>query len=366
MSNNGIPRLSVSEVAQIVDLAYEDSGSDLLALGVGQAKAFHSVDQEVGRLFANHMSNLSREAFPWSAVHTAPEWGALFNTFLKDSSCATGPVILYGSDGVEIQLNTVVQIGVVQYRVTAEKTIVGGEVSLDVIALSPGLSGNFVEGTVVNLVTPIAGVDVSGVVGPGGLVGGADTEELVPFRDRTVASLRVAPGGGNDDDYVRWSLEVPGVTRAWTDAHGNGDGTVVVRFMMDETYANGIPTEADEQAVLNYLRRHWDDSLGRFIGYPVHMDGKVYAWAPVAKPLNFEISGLDPVTEAVKAAISAQLKDLIRREGSPGAAIHPSWCWEAISLATGERKHVLTFPTDPFTTQRGEIVTFGGVSYAAT
>jgi len=366
MSINGIPRLSNSEVAKAVDAAYEQSGSDLLALGIGQAKAFHSVDREVGRLFANHMSNLSREAFPWSAVHTAPEWGALFSTFQNDFACASGPVSLPGMDGVDVPVNTVIQIDTMQYRVMAGAVVAGGTALVNVIALVPGRAGNADEGTKVTLSSPIVGLDGSGVVGAGGLVGGSDQEELSDFRARYVESLRVAPGGGNDADYVRWALEVPGVTRAWCDPHGNGDGTVVVRFMMDDTYESGIPSSSDAETVLGHLRRHWDENLGRWIGYPVQMEGKVHAWPPVAKPLNFQITGLDPVSASVKSAIEAQLKDLIRREAEPGGTIHPSWCWEAISLATGERKHTLVEPSGPFTALRGEIITFGGVGYAAS
>lgn len=366
MGENGIPRMSAVAVSQAVETAYQQSGSTLLELGLGQANEWRTIDQEVMRLFAAHINDLSREAFPWTAVGTADEWGALFNTFKKEASSARGPIELSGTDGVAVPINSVVQVGAIQYRVTGGQSVVGGKVSLDVVALQPGLQGNAVAGTNVNLVSPIVGIDAQGVVGAAGIVGGADEEDFYEFRNRTVNGLRVAPGGGNDDDYVRWALEVPGVTRAWVDPHGNGDGTVVVRFMMDNAYSDGIPQGSDEEAVLAYLRRHFDEGVGRYVGYPVHMDGKVYAWAPIAKPLQFQISGLDPVTDAVKSAIEAQLIDLIRREGKPGASLHPSWCWEAISLATGERRHTLVTPSEPFETARGEIVTYGGVSYATT
>ena len=43
----------------------------------------------------------------------------------------------------------------------------------------------------------------------------------------------VAPWGDNDD-YVAWATEVPGVTRAWCSPNGMGAGTVVVRFVRDD------------------------------------------------------------------------------------------------------------------------------------
>ena len=39
---------------------------------------------------------------------------------------------------------------------------------------------------------------------------------------------------GDNDDYVAWATEVPGVTRAWCSPNGMGAGTVVVRFVRDD------------------------------------------------------------------------------------------------------------------------------------
>jgi uncharacterized phage protein gp47/JayE len=312
------------------------------------------------------MNQLALEAFPWTAEDTAEDWGALFYTPRKQASFAGGSVDLTGSEGVSVPANSIVQVGSIRYRVKSSAPVSGGVVSPPVVALESGVVGNAGAGDAVTLVTAVSGIDAAGVVSSGGLTGGADQEDLVSYRNRYVSSLRKPSGGGSEDDYVRWAKEVPGVTRAWVTSHGNGEGTVVIRFMMDAAYEDGIPQAADEQAVLDYLRRHWDEDVGRYVGYPVEMEGHVYAWACVAKPMTWVIADLDPSTDEVKAAIEAQLKDMIRREAEPGKTIMRAWSWEAISLATGETSHVLTTPDGPFVTEIGEIATYGGVSYVTT
>jgi uncharacterized phage protein gp47/JayE len=67
------------------------------------------------------------------------------------------------------------------------------------------------------------------------------------------------------------------------------------------------------------------------------------AFAP--EPLSLQITlTITPDTTAVRAAVEAEIRDLIAREAEPGITIYRSHIDEAVSLARGETDHVLIAP----------------------
>ena len=94
----------------------------------------------------------------------------------------------------------------------------------------------------------------------------------------------------------------------------------------------GIPTTAQVAAVTAHL-----EALR-----PMAVDLTVAAPSPV--PLDLTINAVTPDTPEVRAAIAAELADLIERTASPGGPIRVSHLREAISAAEGETDHELTAP----------------------
>ena len=92
-------------------------------------------------------------------------------------------------------------------------------------ALDPGAAGNLPPGTIVSMV-PLAGIDTGATVV--NLDGGTDEENDDDLRVRVLQRIRQPPMGGAAHDYVRWTLAVPGVTRAWCAPLEMGIGTVTV------------------------------------------------------------------------------------------------------------------------------------------
>ncbi|MEQ8605193.1 MAG: baseplate J/gp47 family protein [Marivibrio sp.] len=300
-----------------------------------------------------------RQWFPDTAeAENLDRWAGSFGLARKAAWKASGAVTFTGEDGAAIPLGAILQRpDGVRYRTTAAAAIAGGTASAAVTAEKGGAAGNADAGLKLALTSPIVGVQGEATIAAGGLTQGSDVESDDRLRERVLLEMRAPAHGGRRLDYIRWALRKEDhgieVTRVWVNPHEMGFGTLTVRIMMDDAYADGIPQPADLTAVAAYI-----DEVR-----PVTVK-ELYVVAPIAAPIAFEISGLNPNTAAVKAAIETALKDLIRRESEPGGTILVSHIREAISLAAGETDHALVAPAADVVAGAGEIPTFGSVTWS--
>lgn len=71
---------------------------------------------------------------------------------------------------------------------------------------------------------------------------------------RLLDYIRRPPAGGNKYDYVKWALEVPGVSAAWPVPMGQGLGTVDLIIVADATTTGSIiPAQSLLDAVTAYI-----------------------------------------------------------------------------------------------------------------
>ena len=280
------------------------------------------------------------------------QWGVHWGITRKQATLAAGTATVEGTNGATIPTGTelrTTESGLL-YRTTASATVASGTATLALEAAEYGEAGNLAAGVSLGLVSPVAGVASRATVVT--LDGGADIEGNTAYRARILARIHQAPHGGSAQDYVTWALEVPGVTRAWVYPNEAGPGTVVVRFMMDESYSNGVPLSGDVSDVLAYIEPR----------RPVCADVSVYAPSPF--PVDVTVTALTPDNPEVRASATAELREMIKREGSPGGTLYQSWFWEAVSQATGGRHHIITAPSANITTASGQIPVLGTVTFA--
>ncbi len=281
-------------------------------------------------------------------------WASIWGVVRKAAAAASGNVLVTGTEGTPIPVGTLMKrlVDGVEFTVTAETALGASETAVPVQAVEPGAAGNTVAGTTLTLLNPIAGVQSVVTVDASGLTNGSDIETIPSLRARFLARIQQPPAGGSSADYERWALEVPGVTRAWVYPKEMGAGTVTVRFVRDND-ASIIPDAAEVQAVQDYI----DDPSRR----PVTVE--VYVVAPVPVPLDFTIQ-LTPSTATVKAAVEAELRDLLLREAAPGVTLLISHIREAISTAAGETDSVLISPTTNQVYTTGQMPVFGSITWA--
>lgn len=267
---------------------------------------------------------------------------------------ASGPIEVSGADGSIVPAGTRWQRGDgVQYATSAELVIgSSGTGTVDVRAVDAGLNANCEVGTKVTLVSPIATVFSSAFVPAGGIGAGSDTESHAAYRARILERKRNTPHGGALNDYLRWAREVSSaITRVWVYPGWLGAGSVGVTFVCDDAESI-IPSGALVDAVQAYI----DLPDVR----PVMAEVIVFAPTPQAVPFSI---ALTPNTSTVRAAVQAELVDLLRRQGKPPYTIALSLFDEAISLANGEESHVMSVPAAPVTVAAGNVPILGAITW---
>ena len=294
---------------------------------------------------------IARQIMPDTAeAEELARWASIFGLARKPAVAAAGPVNLTGTDTSPADAGAVLQRGDdFEYSTTADVTIAGGVAVAVVEAVAPGAAGNADAGVRLTFASPIAGVASTAFVAEGGLTGGSDEESDDELRARLLARIRSQPNGGAANDYERWALEVPGVTRAWVYPNLSGLGTVGVAFVMDGR-TDIIPTVDDVAAVQAHIAPL----------RPVTADVTVFAPTPVDLDLTIAVV---PNTDEVKAAVGASLKDMLLREAEPGGTILLSHIREAISIAAGETDNIVTVPAADVTVSAGELVILGTITW---
>ncbi|MFA6971623.1 MAG: baseplate J/gp47 family protein [Gallionella sp.] len=273
----------------------------------------------------------------------------------KAAAHAIGSATMTGTSGVTIPAYTVLsRADGAEYTTDADATIVSGTATVAITAVVAGAVGNIdTGGSALTLVTPVLGVLSTSTVGI--LSAGSDTESDDSLRARISARMKEPPHGGSSGDYTTWALEVAGVTRAWVYPQELGAGTVTLRFVRDNDISL-IPDSSEVAAVQTYI-----DALR-----PV--TAQLTVAAPVSTPLAFTIS-VTPNTAAVKAAVTAELTDLLRRISVPQGAstdgtIYLDDLREAVKISNGLSHYTMTAPAADVTHTTGQIATMGTITWA--
>lgn len=301
-----------------------------------------------------YVTFLSAQLFPDTSVTSYLERQAsVFGITRLAATYATGTATATGVNGIVVPGGSVLQrADGATYVTAADVTISSGSATATVTAQVAGENGNLDAASALTFGSPIAGVNAQATVTSGGLAGGADQETDDALRARVEARLQSPPQGGSAADYVTWALSVGGVTRAWVYPEELGAGSVTVRFVRDNdgigsTIIPSSPEVAAVQAVINALR-------------PV--TATVTVVAPVADAVNFTLH-LAADTTDTRAAVIAELTDLLMRAGSPGGTILLSAIRTAIGIATSPGDFTLASPSADSTHSTGHIPIMGTVTF---
>jgi uncharacterized phage protein gp47/JayE len=104
------------------------------------------------------------------------------------------------------------------------------------------------------------------------------------------------------------------------------------------------------------------DEVAAYIEARRPVTAQVTVVAPVATAINFTID-LSPDTADVRAAVIAELQDLLRRDAVPSGTILLSRIREAVSVAAGESDNTVTVPNANVVSATGHIAVMGTVTW---
>lgn len=260
-----------------------------------------------------------------------------------------GTTFYYDSGNTSLAYATTVSVSTPSYPVPLASTI-----TVPVVCSTAGKTGNLIAGTPVT--TALTGV-TSATVNALAIGGGTDGESNDDFRLRVLGRRRQVPAGGSAGDYVAWAKEVSGVTRAWCEGNAYGPGTVGLWFLMDDTYAYGIPTPTDVTNVQAYINAR------------APVTAKPIVAAPVAVNVDVVVRGLTPNSASVQSAASLEVLSVFRRMvgvsvPSAPTTLYMSWLWRAVSNAAGEQHHTILTPSADQTYSTGQLPVLRSISYA--
>ncbi|WAP69033.1 baseplate J/gp47 family protein [Jiella pelagia] len=274
----------------------------------------------------------SRQLFPDTAdAENLERWASIWGIQRNAATYASGSAQFSGTNGVTVASGTILQRGDgVQYVTTVDATIASGTSSIPVTAVVAGSAGNVGAGTSLSLVEAQSGV--GNTIAAGEISGGADTESDAALRGRLLERIKQAPHGGSQADYESWAKANAAVTRAWVYPSYLGVGSVGVAIVSDDRDGGPLPDTETVDAVQTYIEAR----------RPVTADVTVFA--PTESPINLQVH-VAPDTEFVRAAVIAELEDLIRRDSKPGGKILLSRIREAVSIAAGESDNSVVSPT---------------------
>lgn len=282
------------------------------------------------------LSWIARQLLPITGDEETVElWRAILGLPAIPAAQAAGSVKFTGTIGLTaIPAGTaIVRVDGVRYTTDAPAALPAGaplEVVVAVTAEETNSDGNADAGTLLDLVSPIAGIDTTSTVESPGLIDGRDDEGTEEKRERVLSRMADTPQGGSIADYRNWAREVADVEQVWPVGNSPSAGDVTVRFTVEQDGATStiIPSAGKVSEVAAHLAPL------------IPATATLYTVAPVGLPVILVVSlGVD--TAAIRAAVEESVQAMLVRLGAPGSTIRNSSIREAISSATGEEWHQL-------------------------
>lgn len=324
---------------------------------------------------------IAQQSTPFTATDEYLEaWAALVMVYRKPATAAKSPTAKATGTGGTVPAGAIVnRKDGIQYTLDKALTI-GADgtalTSVTAVLLSPlddptagGALGNAPAGTILTLDNSYSGVDSQiTLVDPA--TGGTNVEKDEPLRTRMLLEYQALPQGGSETDYINWTLAVPGVTRAWCVRRLMGVGTVGIYIMCDgdDQTNHGFPVGTDGLSKYEdwgyYAKATGDQLRVADAIYPKQtITALVYVASPVAKVIDFTITGIIQQDEDLTAAISAAINEVFFTRGDPTGEgiITLSSINGAIAAIPGTDGFLIESPTQNIPLVIGELPQLGTV-----
>ncbi len=142
-----------------------------------------------------------------------------------------------------------------RFKIAASATVPGGEfIDCDIVAIDTGSATRLTKGTVLRFVATPAGLQTDVVLQLDLDEDGYDREQFGSYRERVLDAFRKPTAGGNQPDYVKWGLEVDGISAAFAWPNRAGRGTVDVLGLHSGSGAARVLGSGELADYVTYLK----------------------------------------------------------------------------------------------------------------
>jgi uncharacterized phage protein gp47/JayE len=299
---------------------------------------------------------IERQMFSFSADGEYLDLHAKSNGLTRrEPSKAYGNMSFTASAAATLAINTVlVRSDGVRFLLKQPKEWSGGTVTLLTQAETAGAIANSVAGTkfTLNSANPI----ITNITVATGLVGGADKEGDESLRDRISFKKRnIAYAGTFSYFYNILAQEFNYITRIFIDDPRDQSGRYKIYFMMDDTYANGLPLAVDIAEVQEFVDLHYVPGT------------KPTVTAPILQNIDVNLTVYGLMTDEQAAEIRLEIKETIQSEPNISTTANPVILQrEAIDSAVARvlqaGNFTVTSPAANVTIASGRIPGYGTVT----
>jgi len=248
----------------------------------------------------------------------------------------------------------------------APPTPATGTVYLNVTAASVpiesetyGSAANQTLDTTLDLQSLIVGVDSSGGVDYGALVGGEEQEQNAMMRRRLLGRIQNPVAHFNVSEIESLAKTIGGTTRTWIQEITPDVGQVTVYFMRDGD-PNPIPDGAaitEMNALLNTIRPANTAEEDFIIG------------APTATGINYTFTDLQPSTSTMEDAVTESLEQFFAERTEVAVNVdadaYRSTVFNTVDTTNGDvvTTFELAYPTGDLVVGSGEIAVLGNIVF---
>lgn len=259
-----------------------------------------AVANELAKLYSMEIATIAeRYSLDTATTQWLDKKGIDFNEKRHPAQAAVGTVTFTGFIGTKIPNHTEVQADELVFYTVADDVISdSGNCEIAVICRTKGTVGNINIGRV-SQIKPSSMINGVTVANHQPFIGGVDIELDEPFRARILEKIRKPITSGNENHYVYWAKQVPGVGNARCIPVWAGAGTVKVIILSDTL---DIPDADILEDVISFIQQN----------RPIGADVTVVAAeaVPVTVSLQLKLSvGVD--IDAIKAFIQTALKEYL-------------------------------------------------------
>jgi len=289
--------------------------------------------------------------------------GEEYGLFPNVSQEWRGTATITGTNGTQIPVGKLYTRGNFTYQITELATISSGTATIKLEALENGTASNLIATDIITETNPSIGLASTATIASI-TQSGRDEETIENFRNRISQRQKLPPQGGSVNDYIIWTLEVPGIAEAFPAL--SSPGIIIIYALLDTNNpANRIPDNSKNQEIEDYL-----------VAYPLRpLNSSVNVLPFTEVTVNISISNLQVDTPSLRAIIENEISDYLysRRpliypnDPEPKDNVSPAECI-SLAILAGAKSLQLTLSasgkTFPFTLDVDELVKPGTFTWS--